>query len=451
MIAVAHYAEETLISLLEAGDETLIAADKHLAACGSCKTALDQYRSVVDVLGEEAAWDSQELTAEPNPQTLAHLRTFATEMEREDHEAESIVAALLTGARETWMPRLQQHPEWRRAGVVRKLAAASYPALDKMPPDAVEITRMATEIADHLDPAKHTSDMVIRLRGAAWRERAYALYYVGKFVEALEACDRSQACFGECAIGAEYDLARVGVIRALALRPFERFYEAIAETESASRVMSSYGDAERAASAAIATAQNRYKTGELPDALQLLLATDAAFSNLTEDTRARLFGNIAYCYRELGQSDAAVTRYRIAAEMFDRVGARTESTRVRWSLAGLLLTNGETDCALRELEVVRVEFDNLGMRSESTVASLEIAEALLVEQRFDRVEAVCREVAARFATSGLTMTSRAMTAVAYLEEAVRARRATPKLVRHVRDYVQRLPTQPELLFVPPLF
>ncbi|HJW92687.1 MAG TPA: hypothetical protein VJ901_03645, partial [Thermoanaerobaculia bacterium] len=117
MIAVVHYTDENLIAMLEAGDEEAIKRNPHLATCESCSQSLDEYRAIVNVLGDEAAWSCHDLKlSEPDPSTVTALRSFATSMQREDDEAVAYVAAMLEGARETWMPRLRAHPEWRTAG-----------------------------------------------------------------------------------------------------------------------------------------------------------------------------------------------------------------------------------------------------------------------------------------------------------------------------------------------
>ena len=100
---------------------------------------------------------------------------------------------------------------------------------------------------------------------------------------------------------------------------------------------------------------------------------------------------------------------------------------------------------------MRTEFDRLHMSAESMLVSLELAELLLVEDRVASAEALCRELCSRIDSAGLSGTSRALTALGYLQEALSLRKATPDLVRHVRNYVERLPEQPNLLFAPPPF
>jgi hypothetical protein len=109
-------------------------------------------------------WDSAEVRLDPVPATIANLRAFADRMAYEDAAADAILPELLAGQREEWMPRLMAHPEWRTAGVVRRLVGAIDRALATMPPDAVGITTLATEVADHLQPTACSLDTVHRLQ-----------------------------------------------------------------------------------------------------------------------------------------------------------------------------------------------------------------------------------------------------------------------------------------------
>jgi len=448
MNAEFHYQDEHLIAMLETGDEEAIVRNPHLVECKTCREGLAQYRSIVSVLGDEAAWDLRELKEDADPSTIALLRSFTADMQREDEDAETYVTELLSGARETWMPRLRAHPEWRTAGVVRKLAALSYPTLDKMPPDAVEITNLAVEIAEHIDPSVYPRDTGARLRGAAWREKAYALFYVGKFHESLTACDRADAAFAECVVD-EYDRARVDVIRALSLRPLDDVGAAARFATDACATFERYADRERFVKASLATVHLDFKAQNFAHALPKLLELWTRYGdNLDEETQLTLSGNLAFCYKELGQLESAIDFYQITSAMLERRESVSEAARIRWNVASLLAKQSRVPEALAVLEKVRADFDHLEMCSESTLVGLDIAELLLVESRVAAAEALCRELCSRLDNAGLATTSRAMVAVAFLQEAVSARRATPKLARHVRAYVQRLPEEPNLLFAP---
>lgn len=450
MISEVHYSDETLIAMLEAGDEEAINRNQHLASCQTCRDGLEQYRAIVDTLGCQAAWDYRELKSDPDPATVANLRAFANSMEREDEEAETYVAALLEGARETWMPRLRAHPEWRTAGVVRKLVADAYTALTKLPLDGVEMTSLAIEIADHLVEEVYPKDTVARLRGHAWREHAYGLFYVGEFKQSLVACDRADAELSRCMVD-EYDKARVAVVRALSLRPLDDVATGSSLTKGALHVFSNFGDTERLVAAAVAAAHMQFKVSDYKAALDLLVPIAAVHGDsLGTSARSILEGNLGHCYRQLGDIDSSICHYQIASALMAEIGSVTESLRVQWNVAMLLAGTGRTDEALVKLANIRAEFGRRNMSSEDCVVGLEMAELLIVQDRFNEAEALCVDVCRHLQDSGLGTTSRAMTAVAFLQEAVRSRRATRSLVRHVHEYVRRLPEEPNLLFAPPL-
>jgi len=448
MIAEVHYTDENLITMLEAGDEDAIARNPHLAACHTCRDGLEQYRSIVNVLGNEAAWDYRELKDEPDPSTVATLRAFASSMQQQDEEAETYVAALLEGARETWMPRLRAHPEWRTAGVVRKLVGDAYTALTKLPLDGVEMTSLAIEIADHLVEETYAKDTVARLRGHAWREHAYGLFYIGEFKQSLAACDRADAELSRCVVD-EYDKARVAVVRALSLRPLDEVSAARQGTADAERLFDRFGDTARVVKAAVATVHMDFKVHDYETALNHLQEiTRRYWDELDDENRFSVAGNLASCYRELNRFEEAISHFELAST-YASSRSNTEAARLRWNIATLMSRCGRLDDAVAHLSVVRREFERLNMRSESTVIGLEIAELLVIEGRGSAAEALCRELCSRFGSDGLSATTHAIQALAFLQEALSLRSATPKLVRHVRDYVERLPEQPNLLFAPP--
>src|SRR5689334_11376704 len=110
-----HYDDETLISLLESRRD---ATDTHLPSCPPCSGKLESFRTICSDLHDADVWDKREIRTEAVPTTIATLRAFADRMADEDTKAEAILAELLAGPRDSWMPRLEFHPEWRTTGVV---------------------------------------------------------------------------------------------------------------------------------------------------------------------------------------------------------------------------------------------------------------------------------------------------------------------------------------------
>lgn len=437
-----HYTDEALIALIETNRT---AADRHLPACQPCSAKIESFRMIADALCDQEAWDRP--ANEPVPATIANLRAFADRMTDEDSRAETILQELLAGSREEWMPRLNEHPEWRTAGVVRKLISQAYATVVTMPPDAVATMTIATEIAEQLNPADHPSDTIARLRGAAWRDKAYALFYVGRFAEAEAAIFASERHFCSCVIS-EYDLARLGIVKALVLRPFERFAEASDAAVASAKTFERHGDLNRTVAAKLADVQLLVSRNMYEDAERLLLDLNRQMS-LSADVgnHARVLATLGNVCRKLGKVESAIHYYDCASAL-DDTGARTETVRTRWNVAVMLAEAGRVVDACERLRVLTQEMKHLGMTIDAALVSLDVAELLLSQNRYEEVEDICRSTMRAFEAAGLSYTTRALTALAYIREAASQRRADHTLVRDVREYIRELPRQPNLLFAP---
>lgn len=440
-----HYDDESIIALLESDR---LRADTHIPACPNCSEKLESIRMIADALREADVWTDAHLDPAPVASTIRNLRAFATTMADEDAQAETWIVELLAGAREAWRGRLAQHPEYRTAGMVRKLIAASDHAIDTMPPDAVEISALATDIADHLDPDAYASDTVQRLRGAAWREKAFALFYTGQHSAAEKAVQLADAMFSRCTVD-EYDRARVGVVASLVQRSMEQFTAAVDSARTSSDVFSTHGDLARMTSARSAEAGVLAHSRRYEEALEIWMQLEKQFApDDASDAHARLLSNIAYAWTHLGRVETALTHYLLAADLFEMHGNRSEAARIRWNVASLLLRNGRLADAEKRLVEVRRELEELSMIGPAGIAALDLAEIRIVQQRFDEVLELCAVATRHLKSAGISYTEAALRAVAYVQEAVELGRATPQLVRHVREYVRRLPSEPELLFLP---
>ena len=87
------------------------------------------------------------------------------------------------------------------------------------------------------------------------------------------------------------------------------------------------------------------------------------------------------------------------------------------------------------------------MITDAGLVALELAEALLIAGDASEVPSICRDIVARFTAGG--MTSRAITALSFLREAVAIGQANPSLVRHVYNFLRELPAERPRLYVSP--
>lgn len=447
MMVERHYDDEALLLLME-GDRFRF--DAHIPSCTVCSGKLDTYRTITGALRHHDVWDKAEVRRDPVPATITNLRAFADRMSFEDKAAEAILPQLLAGSREEWMPRLMAHPEWRTAGVVRGLAGRACATTPNNPPNGLALAELCTEVAEHLDSTIVRADTFEKLRGAAWRERAYALFYVGRYTDALTAADRADAAFQRCVVD-EYDRARVAIVRTLALRPKEELSAALASVRFSADVFARFEDAGRVVSASLAQSQIMFSRGDYESAIETLLPVERRLRD-SKDARnhALVLNTLGSCRWKIGKLEEALVDHETAAMLYDALGIPTEAARNRWNVALILMLSGRGDDARPRLESLRSTFSGLGMTSEATLVSLDLAELHLARDRFDDVETICHAAMRSLEAAGLSYTSRALTALAYIREAAQRRAVTPVAVKHVRDYIRRLPRDGQLLFAPPV-
>jgi tetratricopeptide (TPR) repeat protein len=449
MTKAQHYHDEALIALLDRGGSGLVAADEHVAACADCKETVSDYETMVGTLREEPVWNRAPLRSEPVPQTIALLRTVAGDCRSEDAAAEPLVAKLTAGPCRQWMARLAEDSRYRTAGVVRKLCAAAEEISGKSPADELALTELATEIADHLDSARYPQHTVTRLRGDAWRTRAYTLDYTGDLNAAMAAVTRARQHYDLLPV-ADYDIARLELTRALILRHLDRLDEGLEAIQLAGPALRTAADTGRLRTARTIEAAVRRSAGDIHAALKIWCDIETELP-VDDPTRAGILHNIAVCHRELGDFDAAIEYYGRAADIAARNGAAAELQRFRWNIGSILLKQQRFADAESILAAVIRQFTDLTMREEAVLARLELTEVLIVQKRFGEAIGTCEDVVAELRASGLEHTNHALIAVTYLQEATRAKRATAALARNVREFVRDAPKQPALLFAPPPF
>ena len=442
MIIEQHYDDEILIGLLESGDDA--ARDKHVSSCHTCAGALESLRAVTTGLQEATVWDERELPETPNRQIKNAIRGFAAALSAEDREAESIVRQLLAANSDRSRAMLQRNPEWRTAGVVRRILTAVDDVNFTDPKRAVDLTVLATDIAESLDPAEYPADTVMKLRATAWRERAYALYYVGSYTESLAALDRVDESLTRCLIS-EFDGARAQLVRAMVYGDIERLEDAIALARTAGLVFASYGDLRRHAAAEAAEAAMLMRARRFPEALSVQLRI-ASNGMLDDMSRAAATSNAAICSRELLRLADAKVYFAQAVATFERLGAASMRAKARWNLGRVLLAEQRPSEARTLLTEVRAELNDLGMADDVARISLDIAEALLLQGRSADVVDLCQYAMQTFLQAGLAHTQSAMTALAYLREAAESGLLTTDGINEVRAFFEVLPKQPQLQF-----
>jgi tetratricopeptide (TPR) repeat protein len=439
-----HFDDDALFEYAEGTSPIAGEIAGHLSACAECASEVGAHREIVDALQNDDAWREEP----PAPRRfVADVKNFAEQARLEEADAARLCDDILTGPASWWPTRLRKSNGTLTAGMVKQLLERMRATLESSPANALQITALAIDVANELDVSAYPCDYVIKLRAQAARDHAYVLAFMGRAVEALEFAIRARRLFDQVPLP-EYDLARLDLVHATILENMERLTEATELARRAGQTFLRFGDQPRYLGARVHEGAMLFRRGKASEALEVWksVADDSALDDVL---RVRTIHNIALCHIALGQPELAAPCLQRCAAEFEVLGMDTERTRSRWSLAHALIAIGRNRDAMPTLREVWREFERLEMLVDAALAALELAEQMLHVDETAEVPAICRDLVARFTRAG--MPSRAITALAFLREAVAIGQATPSLIQHVHAFLRELPSeQPRLYAAAPV-
>lgn len=442
----SHYDETALYDYLDDPEsfrdrERL---EQHLAGCQTCRAALDELRSFEEALSSTAMWDFADAVRRHREPPEA-IRSMADRLAIEDADANLFLTPLLSSPAAFRRANVAGIVDLWTAGVVRKLCAVSRDLRERQPMHAVTLADAAVTIASQLDES-YPRVLIDDLRGTAWLERANALRYLGRLPEALDALDIAEQAFGSTPVAA-YSIALVQYLRGAIDVELDRFDEARRLARQSAHVFRQFGENDRYVHARMLEACVLFHQNRFDSALELFRALLTPAKQLDDPaTLARLYLNIANCNLALESFDDAHRELTQALSLYEALGLETEKIRTRWNLGSLLVRTGQVEEGITRLHDARREFERLGATTDAALVTLDIVEALLALERPREAGDLCGGLVESFTNSG--MTGSALTALAFLREAVTTGSATPILVRHVRSYLEQRGDGPNP-FLPP--
>lgn len=426
------------------------AIEAHLAGCARCRRALDELKEFEQALASTSMWELAEATRGMYD-GQDDFRATAEMLSSEDTAAATELASLLASPAAFRRANIPALPLFHTAGAVRRLCNAARELRERQPMFALNVADAAAAITEHLSPARYPAVLVDELRGSSWLERANVLRYLGRFPEALDGLDFAERAFSQTPV-APYSIALVRYLRSIVFSETERYGEALVLARQAARVFRQFGEDSRHLHARIVEASILYFQNQYREARGLFLSLVRPAKDIGEATTlASLYHNIANCALRLDDLDEAADYFSRALSLYDVLGLETERIRTRWNIGRLQIASGDVDAGMDRLREARRELEQIGARSDAALAALDLVEALLAaggERHAREAVELCTGLVASFTEVG--MTGSAMTALAYLREAIAAGRATPKLVRDVRVCLQDRPAGGRSPF-PPTF
>jgi tetratricopeptide (TPR) repeat protein len=420
----------------------------HLHECAECSARHEAVLLFDAALSAGDTWTYPRNLRSAEDPTRGHLRQIASRLARETAEAERSLGPLIANPLPFIWKDVSRKRGFRTAGAVRVLCAAANAACERDPLHALNLADAALAIATSLNGTEHYLGIKVhQLVGHAWKERANALRYLGRFPGALDALDQAKRAY-ERADANPHDLAVLLYTRGIVFYRSARANEAEQCADEAAAIFAATGDRVRCLHARMLRATVRYSLQDFAGARDDYHALLARAKEEGDDLlAARLSSAAAQCELDLGDAKSAEPALLGALRVFEREGMETEMARIRWVLARVPLMDGRFAVAISQLRASRLECQQLGLANDDAYVALDLVEALVAAgANLQEVQKLCREVFATFKADG--MVNEALTALAYLREATRARTITPEKVRQVRRFLTRLEDQPTLRFDP---
>ncbi len=427
-------------SLLE--DPAAVAC--HLETCQSCGRELAAIDEEERALRDETTWSIVAATHAPPSARLQEALALRKRMDRENALARRLLEKLLRPSFRLLEAKIETRPAFLHAGTVRVLCETARQFHEQRPATALDIATVAYDVARRLPEGSSTDR---RLCVAfAQRERANALRYLGRVRDALKALDEAEALLTN-PVNDVFDRAIVDLIRATVLVDGDRFEEAAPIAARAYNTFREFQDMSRELAAVGVLAWCLLELGEARRAAELyesIVKTARAESNPA--MLARGLANAGFAYMRSGDMVKPAHYYQEASALYDELGLSTEIARTNWNVATLALLRGDLAAGEKLLDASRHELAKAGLANDAAKATLRWAEARLALGNVVGVADACRGLALGFESEG--MNRRARLAVAYLQEAIEAGRATAAIAREVREYLEALPRHPDLVFAP---
>lgn len=414
---------------------------RRLDACAVCRDELELTRQLEQALASPLVWQAVESVGRPAALPASVAEKVAA-LAEEDREASELLAPALVSIRAFQEHEVETAARYRSAGVVRVLTREAKKVRDSVPKFALLLATAAVTIAGKLGHGAVRSSTL----GTAWLERGIASAALGKYRDAERALTHAEDAFATDDGGTTWDLATVWLSRANIYNETDRFEEALDLASRAAEVfLSEYGDVTRYHRASLVRGTVLYYRLRYWESIEVFEAMLTEGDGIEDQlTYARTLHNAANSYVGTGELDKATDYYSRALVLWDELRCHSELVRTQWALASIDVARGNWETGYRDLDHARRQLGALGIMNDEALVRLEIAEVLILLGRAEEVPALLEGIVLQFATEG--MMRKARLALAWLTEA-KQRTPTREQIRHVREYLARLPTNPSEPFV----
>jgi tetratricopeptide (TPR) repeat protein len=380
-----------------------------------------------------------------DPARIREFTDTARKLQREREESGQAVERLLRDTARAEWPRLPENSALCNSGVLDRISREIVAWMESDPQRALTLATVATTIADRLAADAYPAVVMAQIRANAWKDRAGALRYLGRYDEAIDAIERAEAVLSPFAT-VTHDRAVVRYLKATILQQIDQLDESELLLDWCASVFFDHGDLKRYIYCGIARGNLLYRLhryNAAREAYALLLEAVRTTGDL--ESEARLQNNLGCCAIHLNDIPSAELHLSAAMARFRELGRDVEAIRNEMSAGRLLIMTGHVTLGIDTLHAARQQFLAHGLVEEAGLCGLDVAAALLDAAREPEARELAGRIAGEFAAAGLS--PRALDALGYLREQFESQQATRATVHHVRDYLGSLRSDPAREFV----
>jgi tetratricopeptide (TPR) repeat protein len=445
-----EHPSQTEIYAVARGEAGHDEARRHVeAGCVRCTSELRQaaggqmgrfgdllYRAVMD---DDASTD------ERYDELAGRLRAWKALGDGESAAAEELATQLLAIPAGERRGRIRSTNRFASGALVDHLVERAREEGFREPARAVELAKLAVEVAEVLEPAGYPHRLAADAQALAWAMLANAHRIQAELVEAERAMATARRLLAE-GTGLAGTRAEILSLEGSLRTDEARFGDAVAVLTEAAEIARALGDSEHEGKLLFQLGNAAGEAGNSAEAVQLLERA----KELLDATGARRLGlyaaqALAYWLRTGGWIEQARALFdAITPEFLAEIEDPSSRLRFAWVGGGLAAAEGDLERGERELRAVRRAYAELDRVYPMCVVSLELAALLLEQGRTAEVRDLTREMIPVFASRQIH--HHALAALAAFQEAVERDQATAALAESVMRYLSQAKNNPYLQF-----
>jgi tetratricopeptide (TPR) repeat protein len=368
----------------------------------------------------------------PIGRAVARVLGRKGERERERAEAGRKVSELLNATRAGVLPQGERFWTW---GLCEVLLERSWKLRHEDPKQMLQLSGLAAEAADRLDPDKYGAQETFDLRARAWGEYANACRVSDDLVQAEGAIGRALELRkqGSCS---EPLRARLAELTAGILSHQRQFPAAFQALDLAYTIHRKHGDPQSAARVLVQRGIYTGRSGDPEQGIQILAQALRQIDE-NEDPKLRflVLHNILLFRVERGEFRTASLQLFEMRPLYARHAGAVDLVKLRAIEGKIAAGLGELERAERAFQQVRDEFQQRGQVYVAAIAGLELASVWLRQGRTAEVKRLVLETLEVFRSRYVARES--IAALLMLRDALERDRATLELVAMVASVLEQ--------------